>query len=211
MRRPEGLDVQRARSLSKEACERFYKFLGEIYSAGGYPPSQIWNADETRLSATQKNGSMKVIGVKGSRNVMSITSSNSQWMTIMVCSNALDYSIPNLYIFTGVRVREDYEGDCEQGAKMAMQENGWITEEILLGWLDHFRESVLGGVSQEFKHLFLVDGHKTHMTLAVVTKAACLGIDIALLPPHTTHQLQPLDVAVFKSFKTNFLDVRDKP
>ena len=210
LRRPEGLDVQRARSLSKEACERFYKFLGETYSAGGYPPSRIWNADEIRLSTAQKNGSVKVIGVKGSRNVMSTTSSNRQWMTIMVCSNALGYSIPNLYIFTGVRVREDYVGDCEQGAKMAMQENGWITEEIFLGWLDHFRESVPRGVSQEFKHLLLVDGHKTHMTLVVVTKAACLGIDIALLPPHTTHRLQPLDVAVFKSFKTNFLAIRDR-
>ena len=93
---------------------------------------------------------------------------------------------------------------------MAMQENGWITEEVFLGWLDHFRESVPGGVSQEFKHLLLVDAYKTHMTLAVVTKAACLGIDIALLPPHTTHRLQPLDVAVLKSFKTNFLVVRDR-
>ena len=77
-------------------------------------------------------------------------------------------------------------------------------------WLDHFAESVPGGVSQDCKHLLLVDGHKSHMTLAVVTKAANLGVDIAVLPPHTTHRLQPLDVSVFKSFKTNFSIVRDR-
>lgn len=48
------------------------------------------------------------------------------------------------------------------------------------------------------------------MTLAVVTRAANFGIDIAILPPHTTHKLQPLDVVVLKLFKSNFGIVREK-
>ena len=153
---------------------------------------------------------MKVIGVRGSRSVMNVGSRSRKWMTIMACSNALGYSLPNLYIFTGERKKVNYVEDCETHARMAMSEHGWITEEIFLDWLNHFKEHVPGGVSLQKKHLLIVDGHKTHMTLAVVTRAANLGIDIAILPPHTTHKLQPLDVAVFKSFKSNFGIIREK-
>ena len=47
--------------------------------------------------------------------------------------------------------------------------------------------------------LLLIDGHKSHITLDVVY--LCRDNDILLfcLTPHTTHALQPLDVAVFKS------------
>ena len=52
--------------------------------------------------------------------------------------------------------------------------------------------------------LLLIDGHMSHITLDVVD--LCRDNDIVLfcLPPHTTHALQPLDVAVFKSLKDHF-------
>ena len=52
--------------------------------------------------------------------------------------------------------------------------------------------------------LLLIDGHNSHITLDVVD--LCRDNDVVLfcLPPHTTHALQPLDVAVFKSLKDHF-------
>jgi len=37
-----------------------------------------------------------------------------------------------------------------------------------------------------------------------MTKASSYNIDIALLPPHTSHKLHPFDVSIFKLFKTQF-------
>jgi hypothetical protein len=42
-----------------------------------------------------------------------------------------------------------------------------------------------------------------------VCKAVATGLDILTLPSHTSHGLQPLDVAMFHPFKCNFRKYRD--
>ena len=182
-----------------------------VYEEGKYPPCRIWNADESGLSVGQTNSSIKVIGIKGSKNVMTTNNSDREWMTILVCVNAMGYSIPNLYIFKSKgRKRNDYIERCEPNAKMAFQEKGWINEEIFCEWLDHFRDSVPAGDSLERKHLLLLDGHASHINYNVVNKATTYGIDIGLLPSHMTHRMQPLDVSIFKSFKCNFISIKER-
>ena len=125
--------------------------------------------------------------------------------------NTRGYSIPNLYIFKSKgRKRKDYIERCEPNAKMAFQEKGWIDEEIFCEWLDHFRDSVPGGVFLERKHLLLLDRHASHISYNVVNKATTYGIDIGLLPSHTTHRMQPLNVPIFKSFKCNFISIKER-
>ena len=51
------------------------------------------------------------------------------------------------------------------------------------------------------RHLLILDGHKAHLTLDVLTKVRRNQIDMFTIPSHTSHGLQPLDVACFKSFK----------
>ncbi|KII83307.1 hypothetical protein PLICRDRAFT_75887, partial [Plicaturopsis crispa FD-325 SS-3] len=41
------------------------------------------------------------------------------------------------------------------------------------------------------------DGHGSHVTPKMMELAMANKIDFHLLPPHTTHKTQPLDVAVF--------------
>ena len=43
-----------------------------------------------------------------------------------------------------------------------------------------------------------------HITLEVIDLACEKNVILFCLPPHTTHALQPLDVAVFKSLKDYF-------
>ena len=47
--------------------------------------------------------------------------------------------------------------------------------------------------------LLICDGHASHVTIALFEKARENGVHVLVLPSHTTHLLQPLDVAVFKS------------
>lgn len=50
--------------------------------------------------------------------------------------------------------------------------------------------------------LMVFDGHVTHVDETVRALAAENGLTILKLPAHTSHQLQPLHLAVFKSFKS---------
>lgn len=49
--------------------------------------------------------------------------------------------------------------------------------------------------------LLVYDGHSTHVGCNIVEKAREVGITIMKIPPHISDNLQPLDLAVNKSFK----------
>jgi hypothetical protein len=66
-----------------------------------------------------------------------------------------------------------------------------------------------GGISKENRHLLILDGHCNHVTLDVLQEARAVGLDLLTLPSHTSHALQPLDVSVFKPFKTYFRKYRN--
>ena len=99
----------------------------------------------------------------------------------------------------------------EEGATMAMQPEGWMTATLFSHWISHFIQSLQkkGGISPSNRHLLIVDGHSSHVTMEVVHKAMEVGLDILTLPSHTSHRLQPLDVSVFGPFKRAFKRYRD--
>jgi hypothetical protein len=43
----------------------------------------------------------------------------------------------------------------------------------------------------------LMDGHSTHISVGLLEWAKSMNIVIFILPAHTSHLLQPLDVACF--------------
>ena len=89
---------------------------------------------------------------------------------------------------------------------MEMQQRAWITSYLFSMWMLHFIASVRGrgGISPENRHLLILDGYNSHVTLDVVKEASAAGLDLLTLLAHTSHALQPLDVAVFKPFKQHF-------
>lgn len=50
----------------------------------------------------------------------------------------------------------------------------------------------------------MLDGHSSHISFDVIEIARDNNIHLLCLPAHTTHLLQPLDVAVFKSLKSHY-------
>ena len=52
--------------------------------------------------------------------------------------------------------------------------------------------------------LLIFDGHATHSTIPSLKKLEELKFKIFCLPSNSTHLLQPLDLAVFKSFKASW-------
>ncbi|MCO5611041.1 hypothetical protein L7F22_065291 [Adiantum nelumboides] len=92
---------------------------------------------------------------------------------------------------------------------MVAQKKAWMTGELFLAWLHHFNEWITKIVGKFSRHLLILDGHGSHVTLDVVENARSMGIDIITLPAHTSHKLQPLDVSVFKSLKVQFRKERD--
>jgi hypothetical protein len=205
MRVAQGLDANRARSLCAKNVSNFYENLSSLYAKYEYSPSQIWNCDESGVQVG-RNGGAYVLAKTGSRNVHQVVLDEREWLTVLTCINAAGESIPNFYIFRGKRFRRNYIYMCEQGATMAMSKKAWMTACLFSAWIDHFIVALRNhnSISLASPHLLIVDGHSSHITIDVVEKARAVGLHLLMLPSHCSHAMQPLDVAVFKPFKSAF-------
>ena len=77
---------------------------------------------------------------------------------------------------------------------------GWINKALFLEWFQFFVERI----PPARPVLLIMDGHGSHVTVDLIELARENSIHLLCLPSHTSHILQPLDVGVFKSFKTSF-------
>ncbi|KAJ8932978.1 hypothetical protein NQ318_011195 [Aromia moschata] len=81
--------------------------------------------------------------------------------------------------------------------------SGWIQSHIFKEWIDHFIKH--SKPSREDPIILSLDGHYTHTrNLDVINKARENHITLICLPPHSTHKLQPLDVALMAPLKTYY-------
>ena len=92
-----------------------------------------------------------------------------------------------------------------------MQQNAWMTKWLFESWISHFIECLKKGFGVDLinRYLLILDGHNLHVTLEVVKISMESSLDIISLPSHTSHTLQPLDVACFALFKKAFRKLRD--
>lgn len=116
--------------------------------------------------------------------------------TVVVCVNALGNAIPSMILFKGIRSKPTFEDGLPTGSVISMTPKGSMTKELFCKWLDHFAR-----YKPEGKVLLICDGATSHLDITVAAKAEELDIILFCLPSNTTHELQPLDRAVFRSFE----------
>ena len=89
------------------------------------------------------------------------------------------------------------------GAAGAMSETGWSNAELFRKYLqEHFVKFI--PVREPEQHLLLIlDGHKSHISLDLLEWAKERKIILFILPAHTSHILQPLDVSCYGPLQKN--------
>jgi hypothetical protein len=82
---------------------------------------------------------------------------------------------------------------------MAMQKKPWMTFFLFKKIVFFFKKFVLGRVSFTNRHLLILNGHDSHVTLEAILEAREIGLNMITLPSHTSHVFQPLDIYIFSS------------
>ena len=80
--------------------------------------------------------------------------------------------------------------------------SGWMTGELFIHVLKHFIDHM--NVSLEQPAILILDNHTSHITIEAIDLARNHGLSLLTLPPHCSHRLQPLDVAVYGPLKKFF-------
>ena len=159
-------------------------------------PHLIYNVDEKGVTIDHKPPFI----VAGSDfPAQAVTSGKGKTVTIIGASSASGSAVPAYFVFPGKRMNLDLLNGASAGVNGTVSDNGWSNLVVFHKYLtEHFINFVPG---RDHKVLLLLDGHKSHVSLTLADWAKQHNIVLSILPPHTSHLLQPLDVACYGPFQ----------
>lgn len=202
LRKPEATSAARLAAFNKINVAAFFNLYKEILSSKAFKPHQIYNVDETGCS-TVPTKTPNVLSPTGNRRVVKVSSAERGTnVSVACCFSAAGNYVPPFFIFPRIRMQQHFLNNAPNGSIAACNESGWMTAGTFIQWLEHFIKNVRP--SDENPILLLMDNHSSHVTLQAVN--LCRGHNITILgfPPHTSHRMQPLDVAFYGPFKTAY-------
>ncbi|XP_071942933.1 uncharacterized protein [Antedon mediterranea] len=206
VRLPESLGVERA-AVSKEKiagwfeeCQRFIakEKLEEAFA----DPTRLYNVDETGFPLGVKNE--RVLAAKGAKDVFQQTSSTRHQITVVGGCNAAGSFIPPLIIFPGVRFGYNPLEGAPEHSSFAKSKTGWVNSEIFFEYISNHFLPYVKSLNVSFPIVLFVDGHASHINIETAELCVREKIVLYCLPSHSSHLIQPLDVAVYKTVKASW-------
>jgi len=204
LRRSDSTAHVRMNAINKETMEQYFSLLKdvldehELHSA----PAQVYNIDESGIPFDYKVPN--VVAKTGSKKIRYRQSGKKGQVTVVACASAVGQAIPPMIIFDAQNLNHAWTKGEVPGTRYGLSDTGWINADLFKGWMvEHFIQYAVPGRPL----LLLLDGHSTHYQPDVIRFARAHNIIMLCLPPHTTHESQPLDCGVFKPLKSKWTAV----
>ena len=127
--------------------------------------------------------------------------SGREYITVLGCGAADGSRLPPYIVYKGVNLYARWTTGGPPGALYGTSDSGWMESSNFLSWFEKMLLPAVDHLLSEGPVVLFVDGHHSHLSLALVRKARERGVHLMCLPPHATHLLQPLDVGVYGPVK----------
>ncbi|KAJ8945485.1 hypothetical protein NQ314_009238 [Rhamnusium bicolor] len=163
--------------------------------------SRIFNLDETGNTTVQMTH--KVLATKGVRQVSQNTSAEKGTLVSTCCiisSQGINY--PPVMVFPRINFKNVMTTNAYPGTLGLAEKSGWMTSANFKHVMTHFVK--VTSSSKANPSLLICDNHESHLSIDALDIAKENGVTILTLYPHTSHKLQPLDVAVFGPYQNHY-------
>ena len=202
IKKPQPIEYLRKRMTDPFVIHEYFTLLGStLKDLNLKDPQRIWNLDETSVCLDPTK--TKVVGAVGAPCTRTTAGSAKENITVLTTVNAAGVKLNPLIVFKGSYVYDQWMADQKEeydfDVAYASSKHGWMETQIFYNYMI---KVIIPSLGEARPVLLIYDGHSTHVDERVVTLAAEHDITILKLPAHTSHLLQPLDLAVFKSFKS---------
>ena len=187
-------------AINEDNMRKYFDLLDEVFNELDFKdhPERIYNMDETGMPLDPRPP--KVVAPKGQKKVRYRCSGQKSQITIIGCGNAIGQTVPPYIIFAAKQLNHLWMKDEVPGSRYAVSDNGRIDPDLFHFWMtEHFLEHAVAGCPL----LLLLDGHSFHFKPETIKFAKDHGIVVFCLPPHTTHECQPLDCSFFGLLKVH--------
>jgi hypothetical protein len=185
--------------------EHWFEVIGPVLQEPEVRAENVYNMDETGVMLSML-GSVKVLVGKDDKRKYRGARVKRTTVTAIECISADCRYLNPMIIWPATTHRSNWTIYPTPGWQYACSESGYTDSYISLEWLKRIFDPETRDRAQGRPRVLICDGFGTHETLEVLE--FCLGNNIILcrLPSHTSHKLQPCDVAVFAPLKAAYRD-----
>ena len=210
------LEFARRNHCDVQSISRFFDRHSELLNRD---PRLIFNMDETMVTSRKK---FKVLTRSG-KLPLNVSQSKFPHITACICYSASGHMTVPLLILPNRAKLMDLQ-EFSNYFHFASTYSGWMNHDIFLIWCILFVSQIsvyrltLPEEIRNKKILLIVDGHTSRGNYTASKFLSLFGIELLILPGHTSHVLQPFDVGIgailkcaFKKFLLNYrLKVEDE-
>lgn len=196
-RKAQILNPGRAQKLNKLIVTQHFKEIQELYDELDIVqnPQRLYNMDEKGCRLTIHK-QPTVLAQKGIKRVHLVAPEHAENVTVAACVNALGNPVPPMVLFKGKKLKSEFTDNLPTGTLVKMAPKGSMNTALFVEFIHH-----LGKYKIPEKCLLIFDGASCHLDYEIVDAADQHNIVLYCLPSNTTHELQPLDKSVNKSFE----------
>lgn len=197
------ISAERLASHVVNDIQEHFKGFQKCRDYWGIQDKDISNFDETGFQIRVTSGE-KVIVPRDTTVAYTTDPENRELITSVETINYGGRKIPPMIIFSGAyHLRRYFDNNLDEDILFARSESGYSNDKLGVKYLEHFNQFTEKFTIGKYRML-IFDGHSSHLSLDFLDFCWKYHIRPFLLPPHTTHLLQPLDVGVFQTLKYNF-------
>jgi hypothetical protein len=208
LRSPEPLEKARRKCCNSAVVKDWFKKYSSVLRRD---ERLIINADETHISSDRK---FKVLTPKGRRPVRAALSSMPHF-SAMLAITASGHRFNPMYILPEIQELPEELTAMAKDNYFVSTSTGWMTQRAFLYWshfmireIELYRAKVAPELAGQ-RMLLILDGHGSRWTYEAMRLFDVNHVDVLILPPHSTHVLQPFDVSVAGPLKTAMAKYRD--
>ena len=191
---------------SYDKYSKYFDMLERKISEKNIEAAHTYNMDEKGFMIGVLGKSKRIFSKtqwKQKRFKQALMDGNREWITLIACVGASGKALPPGLIFSAEskNVQEAWVRDVDKKKHhvyVTTTASGWSDHDAGLGWLQQVFDVNTKHTARRKWRLLIVDGHGSHLSKAFLTYCHLNKILVAILPPHSTHTLQPLDAVLFR-------------
>lgn len=195
LRKAEMTERSRLYAVNRDTLATFYKLIKTAVTT--LDAEFIWNMDEQGVDLLNMHNTL-VLAPRGSKQVSVSYDGYRERITLVWFINAAGQALKPVILLPGKYVTA-LKLEMMKGWKdvtYILTDNATQTEASWATCARYFNKNVEGK-----GHYLLLDGHSSHNGMEAIQTFRDAGNEIRVLPPHTSHVMQPLDVAVARPYR----------
>lgn len=196
-----SIDASRVKAASPERLQRWFDDLRMVLTEFNIKPENLYNMDESGFAIGEKEAGRVIINAN-IRQKFQAKPGRQEWVTVVECVCADGSHLPPLVIFKAENLSTQWiPADIHGNWRFNCNSKGWTSNEHGLDWLKRCFDPETDKKANGEYRLLICDGHDSHITAEFVEHCIKNDILLMILPPHSSHLTQPLDVGVFGALK----------